>query len=147
MAGISNAGGPHADQNPDGLARRIGDRSQPAAAVPMPDVAPALVRAGAEAFQQAGREWLAFQRHSIERAVDSFSALWRCRTLKDLVDIQTQYVADLVEEGWTRGARVAIASIARAGDARAAGEGARRDLDAAGALPVRRSKSSAGESR
>lgn len=121
MAGIPGSGRPSANQN---------------AAVPMPDVGPALVRAGTEAFQQAGREWLAFQRHSIERAVDSFSALWRCRTLKDLVDIQTQYVADLIEEGWTRSARIAVASIDRTGDAIAAADGARRNPGAAGALPV-----------
>jgi hypothetical protein len=121
MAGIRGSSRASANQNAPVLASEI---------------APALVRAGTEAFQQAGWEWLAFQRHSIERAVDSFSALWRCRTLKDLVDIQTQYVADVMEEGWTRGARVAMASIERTGDAIAAADGARRDLGAAGALPV-----------
>ena len=68
------------------------------------------IAVGAAALRDAGDAWLGFQRQSMLRAIASFEALWRCRTLDDLLSIQLRYAADVIEDGWSRGARLAAAA-------------------------------------
>jgi hypothetical protein len=74
------------------------------------EAAQAGIAVGAATLRTAGDEWLGFQRRSILRAIDSFEALWRCRTLDDLLSIQLRYAADVIEDGWSRSARLAAAA-------------------------------------
>ena len=71
----------------------------------------------AQGFQNISREWASLAQDQLRRNLDAFNALLRCRSLPDVVAVQSGLVRDSLELTVTNGRQIAELSVEVASEA------------------------------
>ena len=71
----------------------------------------------AQGFQNISREWASLAQDQLQRNLDAFNALLRCRSLQDVVAVQSGLVRDTLELTVTNGRQIAELSVEVASEA------------------------------
>src|SRR5919206_4536209 len=71
----------------------------------------------AQGFQNISREWASLAQDQLRRNLDAFNALLRCRSLQDVVAVQSGLVRDSLELTVTNGRQIAELSVEVASEA------------------------------
>src|SRR5918911_2835809 len=71
----------------------------------------------AQGFQNISREWASLAQDQLRRNLDAFNALLRCRSLQDVIAVQSGLVRDSLELTVTNGRQIAKLSVEVASEA------------------------------
>src|ERR671939_735658 len=71
----------------------------------------------ARGFQDISREWTSLAQDQLQRNLDALNALLRCRSLQDVVAVQSGLVRDSLELTVTNGRQIAELSVEVASEA------------------------------
>src|SRR5919199_5461392 len=71
----------------------------------------------ARGFQDISREWVSLAQDRLQKNLDGFNALLRCRSLQDMIAVQSTLVRDNLEQMLGNGRRIAEMSVQVANEA------------------------------
>jgi hypothetical protein len=71
----------------------------------------------AQGFQNISREWASLAQEQLRKNLDAFNALLRCRSLQDVVAVQSGLIRDSLELTVTNGRQIAELSVEVASEA------------------------------